>query len=53
MLPLPGGREHVDPMTPVFDPTTEGKEPGVAPQLMSKGINDLGIVTLEREPAAG
>ena len=42
VLPLPGGPGHVVPTTPVFDLTTE-----------SKGINDFGIVTLERASAAG
>ena len=53
VLPLPGSPGLVDPTTPVFDPMTEGKEPGIAPQLKGKGINDLGIVTLERAPAVG
>ena len=38
--------------TPVFDLTTESKEPGVSTQLKGNGINDLGIVTLERAPPA-
>ena len=56
--PLPGEHGQVDPTTPTFDPATEGKEPGVAPQLKGKDINDLDIVTphdidtLERALAA-
>ena len=43
----------MDPTTLGFDPTTEGKEPGAAPQLKGKGINDLSIVPLERAPTTG
>ena len=53
VLPLPGGRGPVVPTTPIFDSTAEGKEPGVALQLKGKEINDLGIIALERAPAAG
>ena len=35
-----------DQASPVSDSTTEGEEPGAAPQLKGKGINNLGIVTL-------
>ena len=53
VLPLPGSDGYVDRTIPIFDPTTEGKEPGVTPQSKSKGVDDLGIVTLECKPAAG
>ena len=43
----------MDLTTPVFDPTTEGNELGFSPQFKGKGINGLGIVTLECAPAAG
>ena len=43
----------MDPTTAVFDPKIESKEPGVTPQLKGKEINGLGVVTLERAPAAG
>ena len=53
VLLLSGGRGHVISTTPFFDPTTEDKEPGFAPQLKGKEINDLRILALERALAVG